>query len=164
MAMRGVRQFSTALGTILVLAVWSQPLLAGDTKKFSGRGTLVVVEMNELPVTGKADIKPSLIRMDGTLLTDDRAHPLNGARYQVVDVYDGKDRDMGYKTFTTADGSMLFGTYEVTEANHPKYKGTIKITGGTGIFKDATGQGKFVNTFIADKVGIDDVDFEYTTP
>ena len=162
--MRGSRQFSAALGTILVLAVCSQPLMAGETKKLSGRGTLVVIEMNELPVTGKADIKPSLIRMDGTLLTDDRDHPLNGARYQVVDVYDGKDRDMGYKTFTAADGSMLFGTYEVTESNHPKYKGTIKITGGTGKFKDATGQGDFVNTFIADKVGIDDVNFEYTTP
>jgi hypothetical protein len=162
--MRGARKFTTTLAATLVLTVSSQPPMAGETKKLSGRGTLVVIEMNEVPVTGKADIKPSLIRMDGTLLTDDREHPLNGARYQVVDVYDGKDRDVGYKTFTAADGSMLFGTYEVTEANHPKYKGTIKITGGTGKFKDATGQGAFVNTFIADKVGIDDVDFEYTTP
>lgn len=46
----------------------------------------------------------------------------------------------------------------------PKYKGTIKITGGTGKFKDAAGQGKFENIFIADKVAIDDVDFEYTSP
>ena len=43
---------------------------------------------------------------------------------------------MRVKTFTT-DGSMLFGTYEVTEASHPKYKGTIRITGGSGKFQKA---------------------------
>jgi hypothetical protein len=162
--MRSAWVLTSAVGAVLVLSICSQPTIAADTKKFSGRGSLVIIETNELPVAGNADIKPSLIRMDGTLLSDDRADPLNGARYQVVDVYDGKDRDVGYKTFTTIDGSMLFGTYEVTEASHPKYKGTIKITGGTGKFKDAAGQGKFENIFIADKVAIDDVDFEYTSP
>ena len=161
--MRSAWVLTSAVGAVLVLSICSQPTIAADTKKFSGRGSLVIIETNELPVAGNADIKPSLIRMDGTLLSDDRADPLNGARYQVVDMYDGKDRDVGYKTFTTTDGSMLFGTYEVTEASHPKYKGTIKITGGTGKFKDAAGQGKFENIFIADKVAIDDVDFEYTS-
>jgi hypothetical protein len=73
--MRSAWVLTSAVGAVLVLSICSQPTIAADTKKFSGRGSLVIIETNELPVAGNADIKPSLIRMDGTLLSDDRADP-----------------------------------------------------------------------------------------
>jgi hypothetical protein len=130
--------------------------------KLKLRGTLVVVDAKSHDVPGDKDTKPSLTSMDGTVFSDNKK--MDGMRYQVIDVFDGKDIDVGYKTFTASDGSQIYATYKVVGGSPPSFKGEWTATGGTGAFKGITGSGQFSITWIADTVAIDDLEGSYKLP
>jgi hypothetical protein len=153
-----------AVGVVAVAAS-GPPALAGETGTLKGRGVLVVTSSQTIAVPGRPDhqVIPSV--MDGSMITDERGAAFDGARYQIVDMVDSAGMvNGGYKTFTTADGSMLFARYRTLDGSGAHYTGKWEITGGTGKFEGATGGGTWDGTFVADSVLIDTMDGIWTTP
>jgi hypothetical protein len=101
---------------------------------------------------------------DGAVYNADGKPFLDRARYQVVGFGDtGVTRD-GYKTFTDADGSKVFGKYTVTEVKMPDVRGTFEFAGGTGKYEGITGNGTFHDVFVSDKAAWDELVGDYKIP
>ena len=105
-----------------------------------------------------------MINWDGAIHNADGKPFLDKARYQVVTLSDSAVGRRGYKTFTEADGTKAFATFNVTEFKPPVINGTVEFTGGTGKYAGITGKGTFHLVFVGDKVATDELIADYTIP
>lgn len=153
------------IALLVAAGLFSAPTLAAETGTIRGRGVLVTVSTVTMPVPGRDGHKIIPSTMDGSLVAAEPGSPFDKARYQIVDLVDtGGMVNGGYKTFTLADGAMVFARYVTIGGEGAHYHGTWEITGGTGRFEKASGGGRWDGTFLSDTVLIDEMEGSFTLP
>jgi hypothetical protein len=111
------------------------PAAAEESGHWHGLSVLVIADKKAAKVEDRADHMVSVTEYDGAVYNGDGKPFLDRARYQVVGFGDTGVTRGGYKTFTEADGSKVFGKYTVTEVKLPDVRGTFEFTGGTGKYE-----------------------------
>jgi hypothetical protein len=93
--------------------------MADEIGHWHGLGVLVAVDKKAIKLEDRANHIVSITEFDGAVYNGDGKAFLDKARYQVVGLVDIGVGATGYKTFSDADGSKVFGKYTVTESKPP---------------------------------------------
>jgi hypothetical protein len=159
--MRILTGAAVALCFALLAATNSQ---AGEKGKWRGLAVLVTTKSEVTPVADQKDHSMMLFIQDGAVFNSSGSGFLDRARYQVTWAADTAKTNGGYKTFTAADGSLVFAYTTVTEAAPPDYRGTWEFTGGTGKYKGIRGKGVFHVHSLSDVASWDVLEGDYEIP
>ncbi|UCF55922.1 MAG: hypothetical protein JSW15_07335 [Deltaproteobacteria bacterium] len=133
----------------------------GEKGKLRCQGGIVTIKANNLEVPVKIPHTLVLGQDDGVIFNETEGAFLDGARYQLYWVADMTGEDVqfkGYKVFTMADGSQVFGKFE------GGLSGTWTFIGGTGKYEGVKGSGTYKATALADTVYWDILEGEYELP
>ena len=153
---------SFAIVTFMLAA--NLPAAAQETGHLHGLATLVFTEQMMVKLDDQPNHVVLMIKEDGAVYNADGKPFLDKAHYQVVALSDSAVGRHGYKTFTEADGTKVFGTFTVTEFKPPVINGTVEFTGGTGKYAGITGKGTFHLVSVGDKAATDELNVDYTIP
>lgn len=158
---------ASAMGSTLfaaLIAATAPTAVAQDMQKWHGQGVLVVTQVTQLKLEDRAGHMVGVSDYDGAVYNAQGKPFLEKARYQVAGLLDTQGSNIGYKTFSEADGSKVFAKYAVTQVKLPEINGTFEFTGGTGKYEGITGRGTFHLVRVSDKAAVDELTGEYTLP
>jgi hypothetical protein len=148
----------------LIAATTAPTVAAQEMQKWHGQGVLVVTQVTQLKLEDRAGHMVGVSDYDGAVYNAQGKPFLDKARYQVAGLVDTQGSNIGYKTFSEADGSKVFAKYAVTQVKLPEINGTFEFTGGTGKYEGITGRGTFHLVRVSDKAAVDELTGEYTLP
>ena len=154
---------------VLITIALSPAAWAGEKGKWRARGVVADVGSKTVPIADQKDHYVYFGQWDGVLFTEGQGTFLQNARYQLVDIVDSAGGvvpggEVGYKTFTAADGGQVFAKYQATELAPPVYKGKWEFIGGTGKYAGIKGRGSFEFHAVSETTGWDALEGEYEIP
>jgi hypothetical protein len=122
--------------------------LAWAQQKIEEAGRNVAVRDNQVSELEEGHIVV-LINTKGVIMPDDPSHPFNMAPIDcmgiVEELPDGTYKGNGYCTNTDPEGDKVFSTWSESSAAESQYE----LTGGTGKFEGARGEGTYTVTEVS---------------
>jgi hypothetical protein len=150
------------------MAVLSAPGLAGEKQRFYASTKLVDVAFEEVEAPGNTGTKIYRGMMTG-FAGEEATGNLKGAQHLKswtgLFPKDGEAKTFGYDAFTMSDGSFLLISFEgqpSSKSEDGNGYGTWILSGGTGRYEGAKGEGKFTYIPINDSSGTKILDGEIT--
>ena len=141
-----ISQKNASLVAVSVLLMYSGDL-AWAQQKIEEAGTNVAVRDNQVSELEEGHIVV-FINTKGVIMTDDPSHPFNMTPIDCMGIVeefpDGKYKGNGYCTNTDPEGDKLFSSWS-EDAAESRYE----LTGGTGKFEGARGEGTYTVTEVS---------------
>ena len=131
-----------------VLLIFSADL-AWAQQKIEEAGRTFAVRDNQVSELEEGHIIV-LVNTKGVIMTDDPSHPFNMAPIDCTGIFeefsDGKYKGNGYCTNTDPEGHKLISSWsESSDTAESRYE----VTGGTGKFEGARGEGTYTITEVS---------------